>query len=235
MFYFRFFIYLLILFSVSCDDEKSTNPDNNKVITYDSVVIGEQVWMKHNLNVTHYRNGDIIHNYTDPEEWAVLDFGAWCYYDNDSVNGEIFGKLYNAYAMYDPRGLAPEGWRIATDDDWKELERYLGIPEEQIANSGGWRGVDQGGMLKDTGLTYWAKPNVGATNVTGFTALPGGIRLGTDGKFIRINYDGYWWTKTDLSIEGLPVLRYLSYDNNRILRTHTLKTMGFSIRCIKDE
>jgi len=96
------------------------------MLIYRTVVIGSQLWMAENLNVSHYRNGDSIPEVTDPEQWAKLTTGAWCYYNNDPEMGVIYGKLYNWYAVNDPRGLAPNGWHIPNDNERNTMINFLG-------------------------------------------------------------------------------------------------------------
>ena len=151
-----------------------TDIDGN---TYKTVKIGKQEWMAENLNVSHYCNGDPIPKAKD--EWSKLKTGAWCYYDHDEENGKIYGKLYNGYAVYDPRGLAPEGWHVSTDNEWKILMKYLG--GEDIA----------GDKLKEP--TYWWVEDYSVpTNESGFTALPGGLRDSIDDNFKLLDQGGYW-------------------------------------------
>lgn len=133
--------------------------------TYKTVKIGIQLWMKENLNVSHYRNGDPIPEVKNPTEWINLTTGAWCYYINDSAMGPRYGKLYNWYAVNDPRGLAPTDWHVPSHAEWISLTTYLG--GEDVA----------GGKMKEAGTSHWQSPNAGATNSSGFTALPGGYRL----------------------------------------------------------
>ena len=158
-----------------------TDYDGN---TYKTVKIGKQIWMAENLNVSHYRNGDIIPEVKNPDEWSKLTTGAWCYYENDSENGKTYGKLYNWFAVNDPRGLAPEGWHIPTDAEWTHLTEYLGGKEIEKTYQGiyYWEIADVGGKLKAT--TLWKSPNEGATNSSGFTAFPGGYRY-DDGDFLH--------------------------------------------------
>jgi uncharacterized protein (TIGR02145 family) len=145
-----------------------TDYDGN---TYESIVIADLEWMQQNLNVEHYRNGDVIPQVSDAGEWGSLTTGAWCYYANDTANGIVYGKLYNWYALKDSRGLAPQGWHISRSDEFSYLTySYLG-------------GLDiAGGKMKEVGISHWNTPNTGATNSSGFTGLPGGYRL-ADGSF----------------------------------------------------
>ena len=175
---------LIILFSIiNCDKKNTTetNTSNSETVTdidgntYKTVKIGNQIWMAENLKVTHYRNGDIIPNVTNNFEWAYLSTGAWCVHDNDGSYANTYGYLYNWYAVNDIRNIAPEGWHVPTDEEWKELEMYLGMSQTE-ADDTGYRGTNEGGKLKEAGTTHWETPNTGATNETGFSALPGGCR-----------------------------------------------------------
>src|SRR5665647_2153473 len=154
--------FLFILLFTSCKKTK-TNPPTPPV-SIPSVTICTQVWMLKNLDVSTYRNGDLIPEVTDQTAWATLTTGAWCYNNNDPAVGVIYGKLYNWYAVNDPRGLAPTGWHVPSDAEWTTLSTCLG--GDAVA----------GGAKKETGTTHWTSPNTGATNSSGFTALPGGLR-----------------------------------------------------------
>jgi uncharacterized protein (TIGR02145 family) len=193
---------------------------------YDSVKIGSQVWMLKNLNVDHYRNGDSIIEVREDEKWYNLSTGACCYYNNDTANGATYGKLYNWYAVNDPRGLAPAGWHIPTNAEWKELVNYFG--SASVA----------GGKLKSTG-TYedgnglWRSPNTDASNESGFTALPGDYRLNI-GTFRTVGYYGAWWSSTDTtSSEAWGIFMY--YDKSLLNNWYYNKNNGYSVRCIKDK
>ena len=188
-----------------------------------NVKICNQVWMLENLDVEKYRNGDPIPQVTDATQWTNLTTGAWCYYNNDAANGAIYGKLYNWYAVNDPRGLAPQGWHVASDEEWTTLTNCLG--GESIA----------GGKLKEAGTSHWIIPNIGATNSSGFTAIPGGGRSST-GNFSWIGEDGFWMTSTpDLSTFIVLVwARALGTNAGSIYRGTYGKANGFSVRCVKD-
>jgi uncharacterized protein (TIGR02145 family) len=202
------------------------------------VKIGSQIWMCKNLDVDHYRNGDPIPEVKDPEQWSNLTTGAWCYYDNDSAMGNIYGKLYNWYAVNDPRGLAPEGWLVPSENDWKILELFIGLNASET-NEFGWRGNDLGSKLKESGTTHWISPNTSASNETGFSALPCGYRGGyssgySSGSFDYIDYYGLWWSAEDHDSES-AYHRHLSYNSSKICRDYTNKVFGFSVRCVKDK
>ena len=157
------------------------------------VVICNQTWMQSNLTVTHYRNGDPIPEVSDPGQWNALTTGAWCYYNNDPSTEATYGKLYNWYAVNDPRGLAPEGWRIPDNGDWITLENC----------AGGY--FTAGGALKEPGTLHWLSPNTGATNYSGFTALPGGHRSG-GGSFSELGTVGNWWSSNSGSYYHYGIL-----------------------------
>ncbi len=200
--------------------EVTTNYNVSKA-RYDDLTIGSQVWTSKNLEVTTYRNGDVIPQVTDPTQWANLTTGAWCYYNNDAANGAIYGKLYNWYAVNDSRGLAPAGWHIPTDAEWATVGTSLG--GNSVA----------GGKMKATGTTYWASPNTGATNQAGFGGLGGGFR-NSDGNFYNILTDGYYWSATSSSTTD-ALFRYLN-SGNANLNTYSglSKKIGYTIRCVKD-
>ncbi len=186
------------------------------------ITIGNQVWMNRNLDVATYRNGDPIPHVTDDSTWEKLTTGAWCYYKNDSATyGAVYGKLYNWYAVNDPRGLAPAGWHVASDSEWIKLDSYLG----------GYKSGE--GALKEKGKTHWHRPNLKATNSSGFTGLPGGWRDDFRGHFKGLSYLAYWWTSTRHS-EKYAYARQLEYLNGFLTGSFFPPTNGFSVRCVKD-
>jgi uncharacterized protein (TIGR02145 family) len=186
-----------------------------------SVTICTQVWMLKNLDVSTYRNGDLIPQVTDTIQWANLTTGAYCYYNNDSATyAATYGKLYNWYAVNDPRGLAPTGWHVPSDAEWTTLITCLG--GDAVA----------GGAMKETGTTHWTSPNTGATNSSGFTGLPGGGR-NNDGTFGLVVNAGYWWSSSENDTPDAWA-RYLYYNDGDIDRTNYNKPYGFSVRCLRD-
>lgn len=188
---------------------------------YPSVTIGTQCWMQANLNVSKYRNGDPIPQVQDPTAWAALTTGAWCYYENNTANGTVYGKLYNWYAVNDPRGLAPVGYHVPSDGEWTTLTTFLG--GQSVA----------GGKMKST--TLWDSPNTGATNSSGFTGLPGGWRF-YFGVFLEIGGVGLWWSSTEYSTTkawGCIVVNNDSYAGRSADGANDKKA-GFSVRCLRD-
>jgi uncharacterized protein (TIGR02145 family) len=198
---------------------------------YYTVKIGDQQWMLENLRVTHYRNGDPIPNVTDSSTWESLTTGARCNYDNDEGLAATYGRLYNWYAVDDSRNIAPEGWHVPTDDEWKQLEMHLGMNQAE-ADGVAYRGTDEGGKLKEAGTVHWAIPNEGATNESGFTALPGGVRL--IGRFQGAGFAALFWCSTDDSGD-FAYLRTLEFLNSTVFRGGSSKRSGLSIRCVRDQ
>ena len=188
--------------------------------TYISNTIGSQQWMDKNLDVTTYRNGDPIPFITDQAAWYGLTTGAWCYHNNDPANNGTYGKLYNWYAVNDPRGLAPAGWHVPTDAEFTTLTTYFG--GEPVA----------GGEMKVTGTIRWATPNTGATNNGGWSGLPGGVRFAS-GSFNVAGFFGVWYSST---ADGTSKAwaRYLAFDIANVYRLNYDKTYGFSVRCLRD-
>jgi uncharacterized protein (TIGR02145 family) len=188
--------------------------------TYATVKIGDQWWMAENLKVTHYRNGEIIPNVTDNSTWAGLTTGAYCEYNNDIANVAVYGRLYNWYAVDDNRDIAPAGWHVPTDAEWQILVDYLGGD------------AAAGGKMKDTGTVYWVIPNTGATNESGFTGLPGGIR-DASGYYGSREHIASFWSSTGID-NGNAWSRHLNYYDATIYRNSRDKVSGLSVRCVKD-
>lgn len=201
---------------------------------YNTVTIGSQTWMKENLKVTHYLNGTAIPNVSNTNTWKTMTSGAYCYFDNTIANGSTYGLLYNWYAATDTNKICPLGWHIPSDTDWNILTHFLDASVDTTAI--GWSGTDIGGQLKETGTVLWNSPNTGATNSSGFSALPGGYR-NLYGSFMYIKSYGYWWgPKTGDTINAWK--RNLNFDNAQISRssnTSNYKVSGFSCRCVMDD
>ncbi|MBT3252174.1 MAG: hypothetical protein HN729_09955 [Candidatus Marinimicrobia bacterium] len=200
---------------------------------YKTVKIGNQIWMAENLKASHYMNGDSIYLELRNDQWSNLKTGAFCYYDNDPENIENFGYLYNWYVVSDERQVCPENWHIPTEMEFEELEGYLGMDAIDIQKFG-WRGNDQGGKLKDENTFLWDPPNVGATNESGFSAIPGGFRRRRSGAYEGINDGCYIWSSTDYIFDEVSH-RVLSYFTSNIYHSGIHKSNGMSIRCIQDK
>lgn len=199
---------------------------------YRTIKIGTQWWMAENLKVTHYRNGDEIAQATLRMEWENISTGAYCTYQNDANNTAIYGLLYNWFAVNDSRKIAPQGWHVPRDEEWKKLEMFLGM-KQSSADSLYWRGADEGGKLKATGTTYWNAPNKGATDESGFSALPGGycdICLCFD----LLGNSAIFWSSTEFNSDGVWY-RLMNMNSSKINRNNDcVKTQGFSVRLIKN-
>jgi uncharacterized protein (TIGR02145 family) len=210
---------VLAFTSTTANGNTVTDIDGN---VYHTVINGNQVWMAENLKTTRYCNGDPIPNVIDDAAWFNLTSDAYCNYDNNPDNANVYGRLYNWYTVSDNRKLAPEGWHIPTDTEWKTLIDYLG----------GFNVA--GGKLKETGTSHWNSPNTGATNEYGFSSLPGGYR-NPDGPFQHKGNIGFWWTATlDNTFSNRAwrlswVNLYITVDRNSYYMMG-----GFSIRCVKD-
>jgi uncharacterized protein (TIGR02145 family) len=187
---------------------------------YKTVVINNQTWMAENLRTTRFNDGAPVPPVDDSIAWCNLVSAGYCWHGNDSVvNKNRYGALYNWYALESGK-LAPKGWHIPKDSEWIRLTNYLG----------GWDIA--GGKLRDTGTTYWIAPNNGATNETGFSALPGDSRS-EFGAFGEIGNYGIWWSSTAFG-DSIAWCRVLNNFNTSIYRLNPRKRNGFSIRCVRD-
>jgi uncharacterized protein (TIGR02145 family) len=192
---------------------------------YKTVKIGNQIWMAENLKTTKFNDNSIIPSVTDNTEWAALTTPGYCLYDNDEATYKTaYGVLYNWYTVDKTsnggKNVCPAGWHVPTDSEWTILSTFLGGES------------DAGGKLKETGTTHWLSPNTGATNETNFTALPGGVRY-NNGDFNDITIRGHWWSSTDSPTN--PWIRFTRYDQSNLARNAvSLKSYGFSVRCLRD-
>jgi uncharacterized protein (TIGR02145 family) len=208
----------------SCGTSTVSDIDGNN---YNTIQIGQQCWTHSNLRVGKYRNGNTITNITNSTTWSQANssnIGAWCNYNNSITNGNIFGRLYNWYAVNDTRGLCPSGWHVPNDGEWTVLVNYLG--------GDSWAG----GALKSTTILPtvggWTSPNTSASNASGFTALPGGYRV-TNGTFFEVGSYGGWWS-TSSTGTNLAWVRLLWYGVANVDRVSYDQRFGFSVRCIRD-
>ena len=221
-------VLLSITFNPNLSYGTASDIDGN---TYKTIVIGTQTWMAENLKVTKYRNGDVIPNVISSTTWRALTTGAQCTYGNTTRTDSIakFGRLYNGYAIYDSRNIAPTGWHVATDAEWKTLTTYvsthLGTSTsigQSLAGTNSW-GV--GDVLGSDRINY----NLTINNSSGFTAIAAGGRA-DDGTFHAIDGNAYWMTSTN-GIEW-----WTSYSGKDISETSAgiIDVTGYSVRCVKD-
>ncbi|MGD8307109.1 MAG: fibrobacter succinogenes major paralogous domain-containing protein [Ignavibacteria bacterium] len=228
-----------------------TDIDGN---VYKAVKIGNQIWMAENLKVTHYRNGDIIPNIVDNKIWSDVSTGAYCYYNNDTAYVDTYGLLYNWYAVTDSANIAPEGWHVPNDEEWKELEMFLGISKDEVnkttmdpevldkflelsmiskktAYEYLERGTDEGSKLKST--SGW-ETNENSTNSSGFSGLPGGTRT-DEGEFIHLSIRAHFWTTTmNPNVPVIAINRFLDCNKEVIDIAAAFFNAGLSVRCVKD-
>jgi len=203
---------------------------------YNTVQIGNQCWTQSNLKVSKYRNGDNIPTGLSNSAWENTTSGAYAIYDNnDPVNDGLYGKLYNWYTVNDSRGLCPTGWHVPSDGEWNVLVKYLDPSADTVCGNC-WQSSIAGGALKSTAMQPtpggWASPDTGATNSSGFTALPGGLRY-NDGGFYNVASYGYWWSSS-VSSGSNAWNRDLYYTSSNIGRLIYGRANGFSVRCLKD-
>jgi uncharacterized protein (TIGR02145 family) len=195
-----------------------SEPLNN---TPQSTKIGNNVWSTSNLNTSTFKNGDLIFEAKSREDWEQANEGkkpAWCYYNFDSANGTKYAKLYNWFAVNDSRGLAPEGWHIATSDEWEEL-----IDTVDGGNKGGYQ-------LKTS--TGWGGDYNG-NNAYNFSARPGG-RCASDGSFDYKGFYTYFWTANQDGPYEHYALVYSLSEEHVIKMFKQLKKYGFSVRLVKN-
>lgn len=197
----------------------STTEPVKKVREPGTLILGTQIWAEKNLNVITFRNGDTIPEAKTTKDWvAAAESGkpAWCYYNNDPSIGLLYGKLYNWFAVNDPRGLAPKGWTIPSDADWSKLVNFLG--GQSVAG------------IKMKSTARWNEGNNGS-NESGFNGFPEGYRV-ENGTFTNIGSVGIWWSSTEVNPLS-AVDRYLSQSNSLGSSTSP-KKRGESVRCIKE-
>ena len=219
--------------AISVPSNSVTDSDGN---IYETVAIGSQVWMKENLKTSKYRNGNPITTNLSDADWPFTTSGAYAIYNNDAANNTIYGKLYNWYAVADPRGLCPAGWHVPTDHDWQLLTKNLdpaADTTQDCSNTAGGKMKSTGTIQASTGL--WQNPNTGATNSSGFTGLPGGSRSGSV-SFNDVGTNGVWWSSRETTSSN-AWYRYLLCYNGSSCRTNgglDFKSNGFSVRCLRD-
>jgi uncharacterized protein (TIGR02145 family) len=226
----------------------------------DDVKIGKQIWMSKNLDVSTFRNGEAIPEAKNAKQWDYArenKIAAFCYYDYDSNNGKVYGKLYNWYAVNDSRGLAPKGYHIPSDAEWTILTDKLGgeaIAGEKLKSKTGWKGISNGGKKACLDCSDWTQSyrdqvpchtcknartvktpeliKTGGDNSSGFNGLPGGYCYNS-GSFNSVTDYGYWWSSSENST-NYAWFRSLYNSNSKVLRDTNDKDGGFSVRCLRD-
>jgi len=214
-------------FKIIADDLMLVDIDGN---VYQTIQIGDQLWMAENLKVTKYRDGSVIPNITNNGDWGGLSSGAYGDYDNNPTNSDTYGRLYNWYTVDDSRGVCPDGWHVPSGDEYTILTDYVG--GEEVA----------GGKMKSTGTIedgdglwnyYSDEITEEATNESGFTGLPAGYRLSSNGTYYHMGNYGFFWSSSEGS-SYYAWNRLLYYDFSDVARYNYYKLYGFSVRCLGD-
>jgi uncharacterized protein (TIGR02145 family) len=215
------FVGVALIFTNSCkkDDPASiTDVDGN---IYTSVTIGTQTWMVENLKTTKLNDGTELPVITNNTTWGNLSTPGYCWYNYEETgNKNTYGALYNWFTVKTDK-LCPEGWHVPADAEWDALINHLG-----------GAGVAVGKMKGAGMMSHWGGNNMGATNETGFTALPGGF-CGSDGMFTGLDSNGYWWSGTE-NDQANAWYRIIGSDNSQVDRGFGLKLEGCSVRCIQN-
>lgn len=228
-------IFLITLFAIvgilagGCGKDKNDHPkkitDSRDGTVYETVSIGNQVWMAENLRATVYNDGTPIELFTDSADWAAQTNGAYCWYDNNEIEyAEAYGALYNWYAVETGK-LCPTGWHVPTKSEWRVMKEYVG---DSIA----------GGRLKSIRTApdthpRWDSPNTGAVDEYDFSAFPGGLR-DSDGRFNGIGIWGGWWSSSEFYDNRNSVHWFMNKDNEYLTGLAIPQELGFSVRCVKD-
>ena len=212
---------------IGCADSSPTIDGH----TYKTVKIGNQEWFAENLKTTVYANGDEIPYSRTDESWENQEMGMRCSYEHDDAMNAKYGQLYNWYAVNDERGLCPSGWHVPSDEDWQDLEVFLGMSRADVSL------VGLRGSSGELGIGTKLKANSGwneggnGTDDFGFSALAGGYRY-DDGDFDYAGYFGYWWSSSPSGSRAWD--RYLYTDFSNVYRNNYSQRYGFSVRCVRD-
>lgn len=249
-YYFRAFAQMNSHVDYSEEKEFTTRPAAEDMVMdmdgniYRTIKIGEQTWMADNLKATMYADKTPIPYVEDSAKWFhfTRESLGFCWYGNVLTHGYAYGGLYSwpaATRAFEGistieegvQGVCPDGWHLPTDDEWKQLEMYLGMNQEE-ADAKKWRGTDQGGKLKQEGIEWWKNPNIGATDEVGFSALPGGFRHGS-AEFLGVSETARFWTSTQNGY-GYAWYRGVDHDRTDVYRDFSGVYRGHSVRCVKD-
>lgn len=220
-------IFICLLPIEGCKEDEPVEPPFVKEIhTYKSVIIGTQEWMAEDLKNNSFCNDEPIPEVKEVSQWSTLKSAGWSYINNDKMSNGSLGKLYNWYAVSDERNICPCGWHIPSWDDLMELQDFLGGEEKA------------GGAMKATGTIQsgdglWYEPNTGATNSTGFSAIPNGARY-SDGQFAFNSYGAGWWTSNGDILNPDPSTWGFTHNSEKVFLGNAGKKNGFAVRCIRD-
>jgi len=225
--------------TTQCKKDKTNEDSSSSIIVYGpnvidvdgnlyhSIIIGNQTWMLENLKTTKFRDGTPIPNVTNDSLWNSLTTAAYCDNSNDTNNSNIYGRLYNGYAVTDTHHIAPQGWHIPSKSEWNILEKFLDNSVD--TNTTGYVGTHIGILLKESGNTHWQGTN-SATNKSGFAALPAGLL--TPAGMYSPGGRCYWWSTVFDTLTSSA--RGLIYNSDQIIIQNLFTTDGLSVRCVKD-
>jgi len=225
----RFSIFLALFVLVLCGCGEA--PPTIDGYTYKTVKIGDQEWFAENLKTTVYANGDEIPYSRTDESWTTQEMGMRCSYDHDEARSAQYGQLYNWYAVDDERGLCPSGWRVPSDEEWQDLEVFLGMSRADVSLNGDRGSSELGIGTKLKAKSGWGEGGNG-TDDFGFSALPGGYRFSLSGSFYFAGSGGYWWSSSPSG--GDAWHRYLHDFSPGVYRDYYGPRYGFSVRCLRD-
>jgi len=213
-------VFIFLMKGCKKDDKLPDPVSDAEGNSYQTVRIGDQVWMAENLRSTRLNDGTDIPLAGSPGTWAELAAPAYCWYNNDEPSYKnIYGALYNGYTVSSGK-ICPTGWHIPDKEEWINLGNSLGDS------------LKAGGSMKESGTEHWLSPNKGADNSSGFTAMPAGLRY-FEGTFAAITNSACFWSSTENS-DGDQWYAGLFYTDSSLTLNHRNKKHGFSIRCIKD-
>ncbi|MDA8695348.1 fibrobacter succinogenes major paralogous domain-containing protein [Flavobacteriales bacterium] len=221
------FLTLFVVALCGCGDTPPTIDGR----TYKTVKIGDQEWFSENLKTTVYANGEEIPYSRTDESWTTQEMGMRCSYDHDEARSAQYGQLYNWYAVNDKRGLCPTGWRAPSDEDWQDLEVFLGMSRADVSLKGKRGSGELGIGTKLKAKSGWENDGNGKDDY-GFSALPGGNRYDYNGSFTSAGFYGYWWSSSPSG--GNAWRRNLNNDYPGVNRFSNSPRLGFSVRCLRD-
>jgi uncharacterized protein (TIGR02145 family) len=211
-------IYLFVN-TISILAQTVTDVDGN---TYNTISIGNQIWLTENLKVTKYNDQVPISLVLDDASWSTQTQDAYCYYQGDIANASIYGNLYNWHVVNNAKNVCPSGYHVPSIADWEELITFVG--GNAVA----------GGKLKEMGLEHWLDPNTGADNSSSFTLLPSGWRANNNGFYESLSQMAFVWSSTSVDAQSSSII-LVGYDSPACYTSESHILTGLPIRCLKDE
>ena len=209
----------LFISTISIHAQTVTDVDGN---TYNTISIGNQIWLTENLKVTKYNDQEPISLVLDDASWSTQTEPAYCYYLGDIANANIYGNLYNWHVINNAKNVCPSGYYVPSIADWEELITFVG--GNAVA----------GGKLKEMGLEHWSDPNIGADNSSSFTLLPSGWRANNNGLYENLSYMAYVWSSTSIDAQSSSII-LVGYDSPACYTSDSHILTGLPIRCLKDK